>query len=438
MEFFVNYLLESSVILGVLTVFYRLVLHHEPLFKFNRVYLLVSLLLAAVVPFIQISIHQAFSVNDQGFANMLQTVNVFAGEVRQTVVPVIAEYNVFKWLYLTGAMGLFIRLAIGIIRLGGLSRKAVWQTKNGFKIADLPGHFNPFSFFHVIFINRTLYSNNDLEKIMVHEMAHVRFKHSMDVFIMEMLLIVQWFNPFAWLIRRLLKELHEFQADRSVIDDGVSVGLYKELLLFQATGARLLPVNNFNQSITKKRFKMMTNHKLKHSSFIKTIAAILLVVGVGFFFACDNEDINETLVPDFKSSDTEMEKPVFYIVEVMPNFPGGDVELRKFIAKNVIYPTEAVEKGIQGRVYVNFVVDDTGKVIHVGIARGVHELIDEEAIRVVSSMPDWTPGMQRGKYVNVEYTVPINFVLDNNTKEEGHDTLVTKNDIEEESVVNDY
>jgi len=244
MEFFVNYLLESSLILGVLTVFYRFVLHHEPLFKFNRLYLLVSLLLPAVVPFIHISIHQASSVNDQGFANMLQTVNVFAGEVRQTVVPVIAEYNLFMWLYLMGVIGLLVRLTIGFIRLGGLSRKANWQTQNGFKVADLPGRFNPFSFFHVVFINRTLYSNSDLDKIMVHEMAHVRFKHSIDVLIIEVLLIVQWFNPFAWLIRRLLKELHEFQADRSVINEGVSVGVYKELLLFQATGTRLLPVNN--------------------------------------------------------------------------------------------------------------------------------------------------------------------------------------------------
>ncbi len=107
----------------------------------------------------------------------------------------------------------------------------------------------------------------------------------------------------------------------------------------------------------------------------------------------------------------EADAPVFFIVEKMPVFPGGDDELRKYIAQSVKYPAIAQENGIQGRVFISFVVNTRGEVTDVKVARGVDPNLDKEAIRVVQSMPKWTPGMQRGKAVKVSYTVPINFVL---------------------------
>ncbi len=419
METLFNYLLESSLILGVLTMFYCMALHNEPLYRFNRLYLLISLLLAAVLPFVHLSLFQVSDADQVNrFAFVLDSINVYSGEVRQTIVPVIMGHRVFNWVYFVGAVLLFIRLMYGFARLGGLSRKANWLVYKGYRIADLPGRFNPFSFFHIIFMNRSMYSDDDLDNIMVHEMAHVQFKHSLDVILIEALLIVQWFNPFAWIIRHLLKELHEFQADKEVLAKGTSIGQYKMLLLFQATGARLLPVNNFNQSITKKRFKMMNNNSYKSQSIIKSLLAVAIMAGISLFFACDNDYLNETenevaASSQLKSDQEESEilEPVFFVVEKMPEFPRGEMELRKYIAQNIKYPVEAQEKGIQGRVYVKFVVSKTGKVIDVKIARGIHETIDKEAIRVVTSMPDWIPGMQRGENVNVQYTIPINFVL---------------------------
>ena len=107
----------------------------------------------------------------------------------------------------------------------------------------------------------------------------------------------------------------------------------------------------------------------------------------------------------------EEDAPVFFIVEDMPEFPGGEVELRKYIAKSVKYPVIAQENGIQGRVYISFVVSKKGEVTEVKVARGVDPNLDKEAIRVVKAMPKWKPGKQRGKAVKVSYTVPINFVL---------------------------
>ena len=125
-------------------------------------------------------------------------------------------------------------------------------------------------------------------------------------------------------------------------------------------------------------------------------------------------EIDENTEIEFNVSLEEEESDdaaVFFIVEEMPEFPGGDAELRKYIAQSVKYPVIAQENGIQGRVYVQFVVGTDGGVTQVKVARGVDPNLDKEAIRVVQSMPKWKPGKQRGKAVKVSYTVPINFVL---------------------------
>ncbi len=123
-----------------------------------------------------------------------------------------------------------------------------------------------------------------------------------------------------------------------------------------------------------------------------------------------DEDTEVEFDVSLEEEDTD-DAPVFFIVEEMPEFPGGNLELRKYIANSVKYPVIAQENGIQGRVYVQFVVGIDGGVTLVKVARGVDPNLDKEAIRVVQSMPKWKPGKQRGKAVKVSYTVPINFVL---------------------------
>ena len=105
------------------------------------------------------------------------------------------------------------------------------------------------------------------------------------------------------------------------------------------------------------------------------------------------------------------DEQIFFIVEEMPEFPGGEMALRQFIANSVQYPIDAQKNGIQGKVYVTFVVSKDGSIADTKIARGVNPLLDAEALRVVNALPKWMPGKQKGKAVNVSYTVPINFVL---------------------------
>jgi protein TonB len=130
----------------------------------------------------------------------------------------------------------------------------------------------------------------------------------------------------------------------------------------------------------------------------------------------DTEADDETVIdvaPVIETQEEEVEDDtqVFFIVEDMPEFPGGDLALRKYIANSISYPVIAQENGIQGKVYVTFVVDKDGGVSDARIARGVDPSLDKEALRVVNTLPKWKPGKQRGKPVRVSYTVPINFVL---------------------------
>ncbi len=127
--------------------------------------------------------------------------------------------------------------------------------------------------------------------------------------------------------------------------------------------------------------------------------------------ADDQTVIDVAPVIQTQEEEEEEEAQVFFIVEDMPEFPGGELALRKYIANAIKYPVIAQENGIQGKVYVTFVVDKDGGISDARVARGVDPSLDKEALRVVNTLPKWKPGKQRGKPVRVSYTVPINFVL---------------------------
>ena len=134
----------------------------------------------------------------------------------------------------------------------------------------------------------------------------------------------------------------------------------------------------------------------------------------------DNVDIDvganmntkvEEYTPPVQEEDVQ-QQPVFVVVEQMPHFPGGDKALMKYLATHIKYPALAKESGIQGRVFINFVVEPNGKIDHVKVLRGIGGGCDEEAVRVVEGMPRWVPGRQRGKPVRVSFNLPIKFTLE--------------------------
>ena len=125
----------------------------------------------------------------------------------------------------------------------------------------------------------------------------------------------------------------------------------------------------------------------------------------------DEEEGYEIYIPANEPEDDTDETPPFIIVQDMPMFPGGTSELMRYLATNIKYPPYAKEAGIQGRVFINFIVETDGSITNVKILRGIGGGCDEEAIRVVKNMPKWKPGMQRGKPVRVPFNLPVKFTL---------------------------
>lgn len=145
----------------------------------------------------------------------------------------------------------------------------------------------------------------------------------------------------------------------------------------------------------------------------KMLIGMMLVVCFVGVFACKQKkkDMIINQLPNISILPSDTPEGVYILVEQMPEFPGGDSELHKFIAQSLKYPKEHMESCIQGKVFVSFVVEIDGSVSNAKIVRSVDVFLDKEALRVVNSFPKWKPGKQHGKAVAVQLTIPINFVL---------------------------
>ncbi len=143
---------------------------------------------------------------------------------------------------------------------------------------------------------------------------------------------------------------------------------------------------------------------------MKLLTLLFFILSVTGLYAQVDRD-TDVPVPVDSGSQHPTEDHAQVFVEEMPEFPGGQESMYKFIAQNMKYPQYAVESNIQGKVYVRFIVEADGRITNVNVVRGVHSSLDNEAIRVVQSMPDWKPGKQNGKPVRVHFTLPLNFSL---------------------------
>lgn len=151
---------------------------------------------------------------------------------------------------------------------------------------------------------------------------------------------------------------------------------------------------------------------VKPADIIKIIEDDDMAEEEDVMISTDNEEYIDISNIDVIMVEPEPEDDTpFMVVEDMPEFPGGTSALMEYLRKNIKYPSLCRESNIQGRVIISFVVNKDGKIVDAEVVKSVHPLLDREALRVVSSMPAWKPGMQRGKPVRVRYTVPVNFRL---------------------------
>jgi TonB family protein len=421
----INFLLESGISLTVFSIIYVLFLRKETFFRMNRLFLLGAVLFSVILPLLKFRVIEQQSIllpeiTVTPYRNLLESVTIYGQDLSASVENAVLSVRMLIWVYLAGVSLLMINYLIRLIRIVFLIQKNQVIKTGRINLVVLENECSPFSFYNHVFVSRQLRNMEGYDRMIRHEEEHIKQGHSFDILIIELLTVFQWFNPFIWMLGHAIRENHEYLADRAVLESGTDRGYYKKLLLSQIAGGQLALTNNFNYSLIKNRFKMMSKIKSSKIANIKVILGILAATALILVFACENKEESQSLDPTKNATIEENKIPegedIFFIVEKMPEFPGGEAALRQFIANNIVYPELAKDNGIQGKVYVTFVVSKDGSVANAEIARGVEPLLDKEALRVVNSLPAWSPGYQKGKPVNVQYTVPINFVLDGDDK----------------------
>ncbi len=517
-EVFIGHLLPIAATIAVLWLVYRLLFRNSNRLHFNRFFLLTSMLLALAMPLLGL----LSGMEVPQMATLKQ--NIFNGTMLNEVIvtpdgqPVLPEVTVTTdtqsrfsvWQVLGGIylLGVGVMTLLFLIKLGRLIALIIRSPKrkmDGFTAVFTRREQGSFSFFRYAF-----FPNENVDPdILRHEISHIEHHHSWDILFAEVMIILQWFNPFIYLYKKELQSIHEYQADRDVVATGVDKRNYMMLILQQCTAVDFSGMsNNFSLILTKKRIKMITKNEKAKGLWWRLLATlpvlvILLIantkvtaqekkavdkpikVEMGNFEIYDDDgapmqlkdtvfyaddgsyvqfETSDSLQPEsgepckkltvtsynadgtlrnnFFITETERrgdtstytiepftlseslfetlldvatskEDTVYQTVDEMPQFPGGEQAMFDFISQNVKYPQEAREKGIAGRVFVNFIIEKDGSVSNVKVLRGIGGGCDEESVRVISALPKWKPGKQNGKPVRVSFIIPIIFKLDN-------------------------
>ncbi|MBQ4398355.1 MAG: M56 family metallopeptidase [Bacteroidales bacterium] len=526
-ELIIGHLLPIAATVAVLWLVYRFLFRNSNRLYFNRFFLLTSMLLALAMPLLGllsgIEVPQMATLKQNMFNGMMLN-EVIVTPDGQPVLPEVtvttdatpsrfSVWQVIGGIYLLGVVVMTLLFLIKLGRLVALIIRSPKRKMNGFTAVFTGKEQGSFSFFRYAFFP----SENVDPDIMRHEMSHIAHHHSWDILFAEVMMILQWFNPFIYLYKKELQSLHEYQADRDVVATGVDKKNYMMLILQQCTAVDFSGMsNNFSLILTKKRIKMITRNEKAKGLWWRLLAtlpvlAILMIANTkvtaqekkavdkpitvemgqfeifdddgapmqlkdtvffaddgsyvkfetsnGFqpetgepckkltitsynadgtprnnFFITETErrgdtstysiepftfTLSEHLFEQLLDIATSEEDTVYQTVEEMPEFPGGAEAMMKSIAGNIKYPEAAIDKNIEGRVFVSFVIEKDGSVSNVKVLRGIGGGCDEEAVRVIKGMPKWKPGIQEGKPVRVSYMMPINFKLDDGPSSKG-------------------
>ena len=529
-ELIIGHLLPIAATVAVLWLVYRLLFRNSNRLHFNRYFLLTSMLIALAMPLLGLlsgtELPQMATLKQNMFSGMMLS-EVIVTPDGQPVLPEVTVttnttpsrfslWQVVGGIYLIGVGVMTLLFLVKLGKLVVLIVRSPKEKREGYTAVFTGREQGSFSFLRYAFFPDEGVSSD----IVRHERSHIAHHHSADILFVELMMILQWFNPFIYRYKKELQSLHEYQADRDVVATGVDKRNYMMLILQQCTAADFSGMsNNFSLILTKKRIKMITRNEKAKGLWWRLLAtlpvlAILMIantkvtaqeqksddklftVEFGQFEIFDDDgfpmQLRDTVMYNddgsyfkFEISDApdpisgEMRKKItmtsfnadgtpsnnfkineverhgdtttysidpftisadkfnkfkitsgedinvkvkhakndsiYQIVDQMPEFPGGTEALLKFVANNVKYPEKAKDEEISGRVFISFVIEKDGSVSNVELKRGIGGGCDDEAVRVVKAMPKWKPGIKDGKPVRVSYMMPINFKLTDDT-----------------------
>ncbi|WP_342646723.1 TonB family protein [Mucilaginibacter sp. CSA2-8R] len=452
-----HYLLLSNLYLILFFGFYALLLQRETFFQLNRVYLLGSAIISFLIPAIQSDWVKQWLITQKVHQTLYSASPNLVYGIQAIQPDRITIGEIVGGIYATGIVVLSVKLLWQFVVLRQLLKNK--------KVAAA------WSFFKNIEVDEQLESR---DVIMAHEEVHARQWHSADVMLMEMLMIINWFNPVVYLYRRSVKNIHEFIADQNAVQAGTSKAEYAMLLVSQTFNAPVHHLLNpfFNSSILKQRIVMLQKSKSHYSALLKygfsaPLFALMLALSSATINNSDvvetlhnqaetmfdvaapvpfetttglstntsrknlakkagvlalkrnaaakihsqNVEINNADLTPVTNTNVAVHNEVFTSVEKLPSFQGGMESFGKYLNKTLRYPKEAQDQGRQGRVIVTFIVEADGSLTDVHTIRDPGLGLGEEAVRVINASPKWIPGEQNSRKVRVQYTVPVVFTL---------------------------
>ncbi|NOZ36211.1 MAG: M56 family metallopeptidase [Chlorobi bacterium] len=400
---FLYYSSEVAISMFLFFAVWKIFLQKETFNKLQRIFLLASFILSFILPLVNINLQ---TINQTDFlyqiTETIQLNDIIVKPKSNSFFPI----QLSEILYSSISLILLLRFLFKLISIIKFKNKCELRIFNGTKVYVCNEQISPFSFINYIFFNKEDIHKANFENILQHELAHTKQKHSLDILLSEIAIIFMWFNPMIYIYKSYLKMLHEYLSDEKVILQGFEADKYKMLLIKQQVGQQFEFANHFNKSLTLKRINMINKLKSKKIAKLKVLLIIPLIGLMTVLFSFSNNKKITNKKESFSVNDT-----IFVYVKNMPEFPGGNIELRRYLATRTVYPVVAKKNGIEGTVFVRFEITKTGKVGKIELQKGVNPLLDDEAVRVIKTLPKFKPGEQNGKKVNVWFSIPVTFKL---------------------------
>ncbi|NLA63933.1 MAG: TonB family protein, partial [Bacteroidales bacterium] len=416
METLFIYIVKVNIALTVFYLLYMLLFSKDTFIRLRRYYFLSAIIFSLSYPLFTVSaLGSMFDWKEEPVAT---ETSVYIGEIStgEWIVDDVEEVAtpidwtiVAKNILLVGTLFLSLRLLwqlFSIVRIKSHSEK---RSLFGYLFYHLKDMITPFSFFNWIFVNSESHNEKELKQILLHEHTHARQWHSLDILLVEMLRIAFWWNPVVWLMKRDMAINLEYLADQAVIEEGVESTEYQYHLL-QLTNheTAVQIVNNFNVSQLKQRIIMMNRNKTpmrKLAKYLSVLPLALLLITANSVYAQQNEPTQEPI--EIKDKDAN-EKSRFH--QVTENLD----KLADILKSEVNYPQVAKERRIEGDVIVSFIIEVDGSTINPKVEIGEFPALNQEALRVINSMPKLTQFMytEDGEPLRIKYNSHFNFRLD--------------------------
>ncbi|MDD8027435.1 MAG: M56 family metallopeptidase [Acidobacteriota bacterium] len=272
-----SYAAKTALGLSLFYAVYALFLRNDTHFHLNRAFLVAALALSFLIP--------AFPV-----ASPFRVAPAVLDGISEAAGPLPARglglLDIAAIVYGLGALVFLLRFGVHLIRLAAVIRKNGIRRRDGARIVSVGADISPFSFLGFVFLNEHGLEAGDVRRILAHESVHIRQFHSLDLLLMELAVVVLWFNPLVWPYKKSLQETHEYLADAGVIAQGFGGSGYRRLVFEQHVGARLFGVgNSFKQSQIKRRMSMMSRNPSAGGSRWKCLLAVPAALALIAFFA---------------------------------------------------------------------------------------------------------------------------------------------------------